>query len=511
MFEIFEIIVIAVIIIVQIIVFRKTWERINHMREVIPEDGYSVKLVPLIPANFGSHNFLSDEDVSEVGENQEENLFSSETFTSSSEIPQLFIAHTASKEFISMKDVINGWTVKNGGIPPEISQIKEYVEERLQSIEQDVHLTIPVPLYLGLMGTMFGIILGLFSMSDITVVSSAANQSVDPSVNLDDGIDKLLYGVKLAMIASFAGLSLTVLNSGWFFKRAKTEMQKRMDKFLAFLRIDFHLSYSASGMASIAQAQNNMSKFIIDFSQNLSVLDGLFKKNYDTLVYQSGLLDKLEKIDVNKFARTNIDVLTRLEETLSKFDQFNAFFEKLNDSLRAATTLTSKLDLAIERTNNFAELYENLNKTVSENGKLQRFLQDHFDKLSEHAQLMNNAIADVSITLTDSLSQLKEVAQQKISSIQQITVMQEDEISKTIDAKRTNLDHLKILPELPPILQSIKSNTGSKANNEQLVDLLKGIEYRLQILSSDIRRVSVLTNISDLIFRRKWNGNKIDQ
>jgi hypothetical protein len=313
------------------------------------------------------------------------------------------------------------------------------------------------------------------------------------------------------MTASIAGLLFMLINSGWFFKRSKIELQSRMDKFLTFLRIDFHLSYSSSGLDSIAQAQNNMTQFIIDFSQNLSVLDGLFKKNYDTLVYQSGLLDKLEKIDVNKFAKTNIDVLTRLEDSISKFDQFNSFFDKLNNSFMAATTLISKLDLAIERTNNFAELYDNLNKNVAENGKLQRFLQIHFDKLSEHAQLMNNAIADVSVTLTDSLSQLKEVAQQKIASIQQITVMQEDEISKTIDAKRTNLDHLKILPELPPILQSIKSNTGSKAESERTAELLRGIEYRLEILSNDIRRVSVLTNISDMIFGRKKNGKKIDQ
>lgn len=326
MFEIFEIIVIAVIIIIQVIVFWKTLERIRHMKSIIPWMGYSVKLVSLEPLKAVTvddhlpekikgqvaeeNHVVEDEDEEDEQYTDEANneQFSdeddfpiSENFGGKREIPQLFVSNTTSKEFISIKDVINGWTLKNGGIPPEISQIKEYVEERLQAIEQDVHLTIPVPLYLGLLGTMFGIILGLFSMPDISVENSPKN--------LDMGIAELLKGVKYAMTASIAGLLFMLINSGWFFKRSKIELQSRMDKFLTFLRIDFHLSYSSSGLDSIAQAQNNMTQFIIDFSQNLSVLDGLFKKNYDTLVYQSGLLDKLEKIDVNKFAKTNIDVL----------------------------------------------------------------------------------------------------------------------------------------------------------------------------------------------------------
>jgi hypothetical protein len=51
--------------------------------------------------------------------------------------------------------------------------------------------------------------------------------SQDTGKALDQGIGTLISGVKIAMIASFAGLLLTVLNSGIFLRISKSRLEAR--------------------------------------------------------------------------------------------------------------------------------------------------------------------------------------------------------------------------------------------------------------------------------------------
>lgn len=66
-----------------------------------------------------------------------------------------------------LRDVIktiNNYLKKNKGGAADFHLIKDIVERHTDSLDEEINHKLPVPIYLGLMGTVLGIIIGLFSL-----------------------------------------------------------------------------------------------------------------------------------------------------------------------------------------------------------------------------------------------------------------------------------------------------------------------------------------------------------
>jgi hypothetical protein len=162
-------------------------------------------------------------------------------------------------------DAINSYLLRNKGAA-DFHLIRDIVDRNSDAVDEEINTLIPIPLYMGLMGTMLGIILGLFFIPNISNITSSdyevgdriiyqnqANRSVQAyvieiapnnmlvvrskdgteaqvkSAEILTGIDILLGGVKIAMISALIGLLLTVAASGIFYKGAKSETERKKD------------------------------------------------------------------------------------------------------------------------------------------------------------------------------------------------------------------------------------------------------------------------------------------
>ena len=125
--------------------------------------------------------------------------------------------------FSEIQFSINKYLLRNKHAPADFNLIKDIVERNTDSLEEDINLTISTPLYLGLMGTMLGIVIGLYSMSSINNAGSGV---------IGDNVSILLGSVKVAMIASFFGLFLTIYNSAIIFKGTKYELETKKKQVL---------------------------------------------------------------------------------------------------------------------------------------------------------------------------------------------------------------------------------------------------------------------------------------
>ena len=125
-------------------------------------------------------------------------------------------------------DTINNYLKKNKGGAADFHLVKDIVERHTDSIDEEINHKLPVPIYLGLMGTVLGIIIGLFSLKF----------QFDPATNSLNGqlfvnsVSGLIKGVKLAMICSFVGLLLTTLLSSWRYMGAKSKLEAQKKCFL---------------------------------------------------------------------------------------------------------------------------------------------------------------------------------------------------------------------------------------------------------------------------------------
>ena len=352
---------------------------------------------------------------------------------------------------------INTYLLRNREIASDFHLIKDIVERNCDTVEDSINQTISLPLYLGLLGTFLGIVFGLFQISGIDFTTDSAA--------LNNAISLLLSGVKIAMIASFTGLLLTVLNTGVFFKGAKGETEDRKNDFYTFIQVELLPLLNQNINATFYALQNNLNNFNNEFKTNVSLLSGVMGKNHDALIAQERILSTLEKLDITEFAKANVIILRELQDAVEKFNQFNKNLTGINDMVQLAGGYTGKLNEMIARTDNFHALGQQVTQTFENNLQLQKFLQDHYSSLDESKQMIGKSVNKVTDVLDESLEQLKSFTQARISEVQKISLREFDLMKNEYPEKWKKLDQLAYLETVNKNLADIKLSSSSQGNN----------------------------------------------
>lgn len=124
---------------------------------------------------------------------------------------------------------INSYLENNNNSVSDFHLLKDIVDRNCDAAEEEIDAQIPMPLYLGLAGTMAGILVGVGYL----VLSGGLNDLLTTANgNGADGIEALLFGVALAMIASIVGISLTTYGSSQM-KDVKTKEENGKHIFLS--------------------------------------------------------------------------------------------------------------------------------------------------------------------------------------------------------------------------------------------------------------------------------------
>src|SRR6185437_677971 len=386
---------------------------------------------------------------------------------------------------------LNTYLLRNKGVASDFHLIKDIVERNCDAVEEDIHQTVSVPLYLGLLGTFLGIVVGLVKISGIDFAGENSG--------MDLAISALLKGVMIAMIASFFGLLLTVLNNGFFFKGAKAQLEQRRNDFYTFVQTELLPLLNQNINSTLYSLQTNLFKFNDEFKENIGSLRAVMGKNHDALVAQEKILNTLENIDITEFGKANVIILQQLNISTEKLAQFNTYLGQLNELMGTTSRVSSQLDSAIERSDNFSELGQKLLSMFSENQKLVEFLQNHYDALDTSHQLITTAVNRVGNTLDESLDKLKVFTQERINELQKITLREMDLLVNQYPDKWKRLDSLMYLETMNKHLAELKTGT---AQQQERMDR----EFR-ELNSSFDRAVMELTQIRTAADNR-W-GNRV--
>lgn len=133
------------------------------------------------------------------------------------------IGGAANPFFRDIKETINKYIAGNSNSVMDFQIFKDTVDRQCDSIENQIESQTPVPLYLGLAGSMIGIIIGLITL----VVDGSFSQLLSGDKESLLGIGSLLLAVAIAMIASLCGIVLTVFTTSKYKEsRSKAENLK---------------------------------------------------------------------------------------------------------------------------------------------------------------------------------------------------------------------------------------------------------------------------------------------
>ncbi len=509
-FENIEYILVGIIILIQISVFARTFLQIDVFKAIIPEVK-SLKISKIvIPTsdlerlppteilnNVSRYKALNanpnipqtsnavDGDPEALIENEHEIKVA---FGEQAEVNIIGTDAEANEILTNILVSVNNYLIRNRGAATDFNLIKDIVERNTNAVEEEINMSVAVPLYLGLMGTMIGIVIGLFNMPDLgLVVDSKAKDAL-----LNEGISLLIGGVKIAMIASFVGLLLTIINSGWKFKASKSLVEKRKNDLYTFVQIEL-LPIINQGLGSTLESlQRNLFKFNSEFTSNLRQLNGIFDSNAATIRSQKELLDTIDRAKVSEMTRYNVKVLQQLDVSVAQFEKFNSYLTNVTLFVENSQMIVNRANELLARTDNFRAIADNLDNKLNQSQELLNFLAAHFKKLEDHKEFASNAVADVGHAISKTFRELETHIQNSSEQVKRFTVDELELLRSALSESKTNLSNLEHLSTLKLDVSQFKNSTASQGERlKQVVEELNRNMARSIAVLEEIERGSL--------------------
>jgi biopolymer transport protein ExbB/TolQ len=392
------------------------------------------------------------------------------------EVEIISIEEVNRPEFQEIVDSINRYLINNKGVA-DFEIMKSNVERSVDRFHEAIVSQINVPMYIGLMGTFVGVVVGLFNIGFRGGVS-------------EDNINSFIGGVLIAMIASFIGLLLTVVSNAYIYRKGKAISERGKDAFLKFLEVDV-LPYSGSGLADVVSMfRDNISKFNTSFGRNIKSFDeklsynissldkpvSLLANNITSIVdnTQSNyrILELLQSSGFQQMTAANLKLIEAINNTVPNINEFIKKQQELNIAIEKTAMIVSTIEGVLNRVKRFEESINNLGSKI-----------DNADYLG----------SDLLIKVNKKLEELDS----QFALIKQHSQTTSGQIEVHLEAEKQKIDLLsaKILSELR---DAMEFKTGK--NPFTKLDLLESIDKNL----NDIQNRQIKQLSSDLNYTKDY-------
>ena len=282
------------------------------------------------------------------------------------------------KSFEVIINRTNEYLCKNTGTSADLSILEDICDNQRDSIDDEIHNSLNVPLYLGLAGTFIGIITGVSGI-DFKQIFGATSDFT--------GLQHLLYGVGFAMFASFLGLLLSVWNSTILYKAAVVKSNKEKEEYIDFLRRELMPLLSNSMASSLNSLKGVLGHFVDKFGKNLDAYADSAELLNDNLEKQHLVLAEINKLSLTQTANKIAETFMQLKDSSDSLNIFHTYQEQLNSTISNASGIIKQMQTIMDNFKEFSVglsvVISNQNKTTELQREFQEAIAIHFPTGSE--------------------------------------------------------------------------------------------------------------------------------
>ena len=391
----------------------------------------------------------------------------------------------------SIIDSINNYLSSNSQSTADFHLIKDMVERGCESSEEEINSQVPMPLYCGLMGTMFGILVGVGYL----VLTDGLTQLIDAGAHGAsgiEGIEALLEGVALAMITSIVGIIFTTIGS-YVAKDAKKKVETDKNTFLSWMQAKLLPELSSDTVGALSKLTINLKDFNDTFSKNTKELKDILGTVKDTTDGQAKLLKQIENLNINRIAAINADAYEKLKSATGDVEKFGEYVSKLNGFIENVQTMSSRLGETNERTRMIEEMaaffkQERANLDTMK-GLIAKTIGEADEKLHEVAANFKTSSADQFKELTNHTAKQQEnfkaAADEQLETMKTAISGQKSYVEKALQERIDTLNKLSTeLEQIKPVKESLgKLEAATQEQNKKLDSLTHAIMRLAEVKS----------------------------
>lgn len=383
-----------------------------------------------------------------------------------------------SESFDNIVSTLNRYLDENSEQVSDYHLMKDVVERNREVSESEIETLIPFTQYIGLVGTMIGIFIGVSVLVFGGGVESLMSGS--STALADSGVTDLLGGVALAVISSAVGLGLT-MRASYLFKEAKREVELRENNFLSWIQSELLPNLSTDFTSTLVKMTNNLSDFNDTFSTNTKKLDKTLSKVNDSYLGQAKLLEELERIDITNIAAANVKVYRNLKNCTEEIGMLAASLKDARLYVEAVRELTTRLGEADER----AKTWE----------RMGQFFEKEINEIEKRKAFISEAVGNVDEKLESSFTQLGQLSKDKVDKMAEKIVDQNEKLDKAMTLQQNLLDE-----KLREMSDAIEERNRRLAETFNMLDqIVKTLPEQMRQSSSELANLSkIKQGIDDL-------------
>ena len=251
---------------------------------------------------------------------------------------QLELVGTEESDLNNLIREINNYILKTKGTT-DFSVIQNKVERKLNMRYDQSTARLSFPTYLGLLGTFFGVFIGISSFV----------LEFDSSNITDDAIIGLLAGVLVSMITSLCGLGFTTYNN-FHSGGARKQIEEDKNEFYDFIQTELMPTIDVSMVAAITKLHDTVDKFEPAFERVINKFQTTFDKCTDAF---------------GKNFEKNVSIVTDAVDIMGRnMDKINHNINLQEDLLSTLKSgeLIDGMEKYIQAANHFGGITQSLNK-----------------------------------------------------------------------------------------------------------------------------------------------------
>lgn len=308
-------------------------------------------------------------------------------------------------EFLDILNSTNSYLKNNKGSAADFKIIEDIVERQIETLENKIDSNISSPLYLGLLGTISGIVIGLIFfvaaiIDDEKLLESAAS------------IQPLIVGVILAMTASAIGLALTIINSSFSLKDATFDNERKKNQYYDFIQANLLPKLSKDVSDSLNSLKSNLDHFNNKFGENLINYKDSFELLNQNLVGQKEFLEAVQEVGLRKLSTQIVNTFEKINEASNHFHEFQQYQEELNKNVSASIGILKEYNLLSSKFSEFNKKLELVSGHIIESSdfyhQFKNFLESHFSEVEQRKNVFINSIDQIDKVLTKKLKELSD-------------------------------------------------------------------------------------------------------
>jgi len=361
---------------------------------------------------------------------------------------------------------INSYLENNKNGISDFSLMKDIVDRNCDAAEEEYNTQIPIPLYLGLVGTMVGILVGIGHLWLSGGLSDLIN--IDSESSGADGVEALLGGVALAMISSILGILLTTFGS-LRAKNVKAEVEKKKHTFLSWIQKELLPSLKSDVSGALIEMSHNLQNFNSTFSANTSHFGKALSQVNESYQLQTQLMDAVKQIADKDVSLQNIQLYNALKNSTNEIGTLAQYLNNTTQYLANVRALNEKLDNYENRT----QFIENASK----------FYAKHENWLTENIEMANRSMRDsvekYDQSVSDTLGRIQENLEIQMRNFADIIQKQQEKLGEKTKEIDKIVDELKNLSAIKDGISKFENAT--KEQNGKIDRLTESIEKFAQI------------------------------